>query len=108
MPGDDLRKIRKATTLDVDCVCMDMEDGVAFNRKAEARQTIAVALRTLDFGRSERLARINATGSGFETEDLATVLPARPDGIVIPKVDDAGQIRLVSEIIAAQEAKHGG
>ncbi len=34
MPGDDLRKIRKATTLDVDCVCLDMEDGVAANRKA--------------------------------------------------------------------------
>ena len=79
MPGDDLRKIRKATTLDVDCVCMDMEDGVALNRKAEARQTIAEALRTLDFGRSERLARINAIGSGFEAEDLAD-RAARPPG----------------------------
>ena len=32
MPGDDLHKIRKATTLNVDCICMDMEDGVALNR----------------------------------------------------------------------------
>ena len=46
MPGDDLRKIRKATTLDVDCVCLDMEDGVAANRKQEARDTIASALST--------------------------------------------------------------
>src|SRR5512139_382152 len=90
MPGDDLRKIRKATTLDVDCICMDMEDGVALNRKGEARRTIAEALQTLDFGRSERLARVNAIGSGFEAEDLATVLPAHPDGIVIPKVQNAG------------------
>lgn len=107
MPGDDLRKIRKATTLDVDCVCMDMEDGVALNRKAEARQTIAEALQTLDFGRSERLARINAIGSGFEAADLAAVLPARPDGIVIPKVEDAGQIRWVSQVIAGHEAQRG-
>ena len=94
MPGDDLRKIHKATTLGVDCICMDMEDGVALNRKAEARQTIVEALHTLDFGGSERLARINAIGSGFEEDDLAAVLPARPDGIVIPKVENAEQIAL--------------
>ena len=41
MPGDEMTKIRKATTLGVDCICMDMEDGVALNRKTEARQTIA-------------------------------------------------------------------
>jgi citrate lyase beta subunit len=107
MPGDDLRKIRKATTLDVDCVCMDMEDGVALNRKAEARHTIAEALQTLDFGRSERLARINAIGSGLEAEDLAVVLPARPDGIVIPKLESAEQIRRVSQVIADHEAQNG-
>jgi citrate lyase subunit beta-like protein len=107
MPGDDLHKIRKATSLDVDCICMDMEDGVALNRKAEARRTIAAALQTLDFGRSERLARINAIGSGFEAEDLATVLPARPDGIVIPKLEHPGQIQWVSQIITSHEAQNG-
>jgi hypothetical protein len=65
MPGDELHKIRKATTLGVDCICMDIEDGVAFQRKAEARQTILQALAELDFGRSERLVRINALGSGL-------------------------------------------
>ena len=44
MPGDDWKKITKALTLGVDCICMDMEDGVALNRKAEARATIAKAL----------------------------------------------------------------
>jgi len=39
MPGDDRHKIEKALTLDVDCICMDMEDGVALNRKGEARQS---------------------------------------------------------------------
>jgi citrate lyase subunit beta-like protein len=39
MPGDDRHKIKKALTLDVDCICMDMEDGVALNRKGEARQS---------------------------------------------------------------------
>ena len=87
MPGDDWKKITKAITLDVDCICMDMEDGVAVNKKAEARATIAKALRELDFGKSEKLARINAVGSGMEKEDIEAVLPYRPDGIVIPKME---------------------
>jgi citrate lyase beta subunit len=50
MPGDDRRKIEKATTLGVDCICMDMEDGVAITRKTEARAVIAQAMKELDFG----------------------------------------------------------
>jgi citrate lyase beta subunit len=107
MPGDDLRKIRKATTLSVDCICMDMEDGVASNRKADARRTIVEALDSLDFGNSERLARINAVGTGLEAEDLEAVLPARPDGIVVPKVSRASEIAWVSERIERVEREHG-
>lgn len=107
MPGDDLRKITKATTLGVDCICMDMEDGVALNRKVEARLSIAEALRTLDFGSSEKLARINPVGSGLEAEDLQVVLPAHPDGIVVPKVEHAEQVRWVSQQITLSEQAHG-
>lgn len=95
IPGDEIHKIRKATTLDVDCVCLDMEDGVAQNRKAEARSTIVDALGELNFGRTERLARINPIASDLEEDDLQAVLPARPDGIVVPKVDEAEQVRWV-------------
>ena len=107
MPGDDLHKIRKATTLGVDSICMDMEDGVAPNRKEEARQTISEALQTLDFGQSERLARINPVGSGMEELDLQAVLPAKPDGIVVPKVEDSRQVRMVNEYIGRAERDHG-
>jgi len=107
MPGDDWKKINKGLTLHVDCVCMDMEDGVALNRKSYARATIAKALRELDFGRSEKLARINAVGSGFEKDDIETVLPAHPDGIVIPKIETREQIEWASEIIEAQELAQG-
>jgi citrate lyase beta subunit len=107
MPGDDIHKIRKAATLDVDCICMDMEDGVALNRKAEARQVIAGALDSLDFGPSERLARINAVGSGLEDADLEAVLPARPDGIVIPKLEHPDQIHSVSRRISQAEQEYG-
>jgi citrate lyase beta subunit len=107
MPGDDLRKIHKATQVGVDCVCMDMEDGVAANRKGAARETIAQALETLDFGASERLARINPVGSGLEQDDLKAVAPSRPDGIVLPKVETAGQIAWVSAYLAEEERARG-
>jgi len=107
MPGDDRRKIEKALTLGVDCICMDMEDGVAVNRKAEARATIANALQELDFGKSEKLARINSVGTGWEREDIDAVLPFRPDGIVIPKVESLDQIEWGSKIIEAAELKYG-
>jgi len=107
MPGDDLHKIRKATTLDVDCVCMDIEDGVAFNRKNEARKTIVEALQQLDFGRSERLVRINPIGSGLEFDDLLAGLEGHPDGIVIPKVENSDQVRWTSQSIASIEKENG-
>ena len=107
MPGDDRHKIEKALTLGVDCICMDMEDGVALDRKSAARRGIAAALRELDFGRSEKLARLNAVGSGLETEDIQTVLPFHPDGLVIPKVETPEQIQWVIEKIEAEELSHG-
>ncbi len=107
IPGADERKIRKATTLDVDCVCLDMEDGVAANRKAEARTTIAAALQELGFGRAERLARINPVDSGLAEEDLTAALAGRPDGVVIPKVERAADIAWADTRIAAAEQAHG-
>lgn len=107
MPGDDWKKITKAQTLSVDCFCMDMEDGVAINRKARARATIARALQELDFGASEKLARVNAVGSGLEKDDIEAVLPYHPDGIVIPKVESWEQVEWGSEIIESAELKNG-
>ncbi len=107
MPGDDMHKIQKAITLGVDTICMDIEDGVALNRKAEARATILQALRSLDFGRSERVVRINPVGSGLENDDLKAVLPGRPDGVLIPKVNNAEQVRWVSDRLSEVEQAQG-
>jgi len=103
MPGDDRRKIEKSTTLGVDSICMDMEDGVAANKKAEARQVIAQAMKELNFGTSERCIRINSVGSGMEKYDLAAALATNPDSIVVPKVESAEQVKWVSEHIETYE-----
>ncbi|TAK12300.1 MAG: CoA ester lyase [Anaerolineae bacterium] len=108
MPATDWRKIEKAATeLVVDSVCVDLEDGVALNRKEEARVSAVKALQSLDFGPRERLVRINPVGSGLEADDLKTVVPARPDGIVVPKVNDADEIRWVSKTVRRLQSEHG-
>jgi citrate lyase beta subunit len=107
MPGDDRRKIEKATTLGVDCICMDLEDGTALNKKFEAREVITQAMRELDFGRAERCIRINSISSGFEQDDLVAALDARPDTIVVPKVESAEQVKWVSGEIESYELTNG-
>ena len=103
MPGDDWRKIEKATTLGVDSICMDMEDGTAINKKAEARAVIAQAMKELDFGKSERCIRINSIGSGLEQDDLVAALTTNPDSIVVPKIESTEQVKWVSDQIESYE-----
>ncbi len=107
VPGDDRHKIEKSLTFGADCVCLDMEDGVAQNRKAEARSTIAATLRELDFRVSEKLARINPVGSGLEVDDIESILPSRPDGVVLPKAESLEHIQWASGKIEAAELAHG-
>ena len=84
-------------------ICMDMEDGVAANKKAEARAVIAQAMKELDFGKSERCIRINSIGSGLEKYDLAAALATNPDTIVVPKIETAEQVKWVSDHIETYE-----
>ena len=107
MPGDNWKMVTKSITLGVDSICMDMEDGTAVTKKAEARATIVRALQELDFGTSEKLARINSVGSGWEKDDIEAVLPFHPDGIVIPKVESLDHIEWANRIIEAAELKYG-
>ena len=93
-PATERSKLEKAAGLGADSVIIDLEDGVARSRKAEARTAAAHALSEIDFGESERLVRVNPRGSGLE-EDARTTGGARhpPDGYVLPKVESAGEIR---------------
>ena len=106
MPAHDLQKVQKATTLGVDCICMDLEDSVAPTRKQEARQTALHALQTLDFSSAEKLVRVNPIDTKYFQEDIQTVLLGRPHGIVLPKVHNADDVLKLEKQIVDFEKRH--
>ncbi len=107
VPGDSRRKIDKALTLGADCVCLDLEDGVAVNQKQAARDPIRQALQTLDFGQSERMIRLNRFGSGLEADDFTQTIAARPDSVLMPKVESAEALRWLDNGLTAAEKMRG-
>ncbi|XP_034042593.1 citramalyl-CoA lyase, mitochondrial [Thalassophryne amazonica] len=94
-PGNDERKLRKLTSLDVDCAVLDCEDGVALSKKAEARETIPKMLAELDLGRTEKCVRVNSVSSGLAEADLQVILQAEvlPPAIMVPKVEDTREVQ---------------
>ena len=105
MPATDWRKIEKAAILSVDSMCIDLEDGTAFNRKHEGRNTAVKALRELEFGAVEKLVRINGVDTSWAQEDIAVIAKENFDGIVIPKVQSAAQISWVENEIKKYTTK---
>lgn len=107
MPGDDMKKISKGAAMDVDAVIMDLEDGVAINRKDEGRATVREALETLDFGRTTRLVRINPPRHGWQASDIHETMEGRPDGYVLPKVESAREVQNISHTLIERELYMG-
>ena len=106
-PGDDAKKLAKAAQSATDCVILELEDGVALNRKDEARVTVVEALRALDFGNRERVVRVNAIGTPFFREDMLQCVPAKPDAILVPKVETAADVQHICATLGVIETAHG-
>jgi citrate lyase subunit beta/citryl-CoA lyase len=104
MPGSNARALEKARTLPVDGLILDLEDAVAPDAKATARDQIAQSLATGGFGRREVLIRINALDTPWWEEDLAMAAKAAPDGILVPKVASPADLALVPARLEAAGA----
>ncbi len=104
VPADQEAKIRKAAALAADGVILDLEDGVAPPQKAAARAGAVAALARVSFG-AERLVRINALDTPWGRDDLAALraAAARPDTIVIPKIDGPQQLLEVAAALDGME-----
>jgi citrate lyase subunit beta/citryl-CoA lyase len=107
VPGDVEKMLRKATMLPADQLLLNLEDGVAASRKAEARANVARALGELDFGRRERVVRINSLRTELGRRDLAEIAAARPDGICLPKVESGAEVLEAAALLADVERDRG-
>ncbi|MEQ7155538.1 HpcH/HpaI aldolase/citrate lyase family protein [Brevundimonas aurifodinae] len=91
LPASNARAIEKARTLSADVVVLDLEDAVAPEAKAEARDAAVEAVRSGGF--TARVAvRVNALGTEWGEDDVAALSGLPLDFIVAPKVEDAGRV----------------
>jgi citrate lyase subunit beta/citryl-CoA lyase len=89
VPGDRPERMKKARDMGADVLILDLEDSVAAARKDDARKAVAEFLAGLRA--TPVFVRINAPEALME-RDLATIMPCRPDGIVLPKAEGGASI----------------
>src|SRR5579863_5104991 len=94
VPGDDERKLAKALASAADALIIDLEDSVAPAAKTRARLVTAEFLRSAAKGaRARLLVRVNPLDSGLTDDDLDAVMPAAPNGVVLPKSLDGASVQ---------------
>jgi citrate lyase subunit beta/citryl-CoA lyase len=106
MPGSNARAMEKARELPADAVIFDLEDAVAPDAKAKAREVIVEALKKGGFGSREVLVRINALDTAWWGDDLA-VAAVGPDAVLVPKVSTPEELRQVAKHLTGVRADAG-
>src|SRR5689334_19967724 len=108
VPGDSERKQTKALGSGADALILDLEDSVAEAQLPAARTQVAAFLKANGTGKGpQRWVRLNSPSSGKLLDDLAAVIGGRPDGVVLPKVSRAHEVREVAGQLDAHEARQG-
>ncbi|TCK23905.1 citrate lyase subunit beta/citryl-CoA lyase [Ancylobacter aquaticus] len=106
MPGSNPRALEKARSLPADAIVIDLEDAVAPDAKAQARERVATTLGEGGFAPREVVVRTNGVDTPWFTQDLAMIAAASakeegPDAVLLPKVDDPETLLLVGRALEA-------
>ncbi len=104
MPGSNAKALAKASTLPADALILDLEDSVALDQKIAAREQVVRAVRAGGFGGREVVIRINGPHTPWGEDDLAAAAAAKPDAILLPKVDGPGAIMVAARALREAEA----
>lgn len=102
IPGNHPGMLQNGGVFEADSLILDLEDAVAPAEKDAARRLVGMALRHADHGSSEKVVRINPLDT-HGAEDIAAIVPCRPDTILLPKVQSAAEIHEAVALIAAAE-----
>lgn len=101
MPGSNPRVLEKAKGLAADALILDLEDAVAPDAKATARQQVVAATKAGGYGYRELLIRTNPLSSPWGFEDLRAAAKSGADAVLLPKVESAS---MVHEAIAVLDS----
>jgi citrate lyase subunit beta/citryl-CoA lyase len=104
LPGSNAKALAKASTLSADALILDLEDSVAPDHKITAREQVVQAVRAGGFGGREVVIRVNGPHTPWGDEDLAAAAAAKPDAILLPKVDGPGAIMVAARALREADA----
>ncbi len=101
IPGSKERALDKARSLPTDAIIFDLEDAVAPDAKAEARETLAEALRSGGYGKRSKIVRINALTTAWGLEDVRILGDVGADAILLPKVNTPSDVDNLVDLLPA-------
>ena len=99
--------IKDAYIYGVDSIMLDLEDAVAENQKDAARFSLYHALKSIDYGDTEVIVRINGLDTPHWQEDVRVCVAGGADGVRIAKCESADDVRLIEEHVLAAEKEFG-
>lgn len=109
VPADSPRKLDKAMTSGADALIVDLEDSIAPEAKARARQSAAAFIKDAVAGtaRPVIMVRVNGLQTGLTDADLDTMALAKPDAIMLPKAEGGASVIHADAKLAVREARAG-
>ena len=105
-PGNHPRKVEKSLGLEADVVILDLEDAVAIAEKEATRRVVADALVNRP-RRARGYVRVNPVDTRYCWGDLQAVVRPGVDGIVLPKLESASDLRTVDWVVSQLERERG-
>jgi len=108
VPADSAKKLDKAMTSGADAIIVDLEDSIALDGKAQARESAAAFLKAAmsSAARPYIMVRVNGLQTGLTDSDLDAVAPAKPDAIMLPKAEGAASVIHADAKLGVREAQH--
>ncbi|MDX8482231.1 CoA ester lyase [Mesorhizobium sp. VK24D] len=108
VPGDSERKLEKGFGAGADVVIVDLEDSVAAANKTAAREVAARFIASQRQQTSSAIyVRVNDLSTGLTDDDLAALVPTKPDGIMLPKSNSGQDVQQLAAKLRVHEAESG-
>jgi citrate lyase subunit beta/citryl-CoA lyase len=107
VPGANEKMLQKSLALPADSLVLDLEDAVTPENKDSAREVVTRWLKEVDFGRQERMVRMNPLDTPWGVKDLQATMQGKPDSYLVPKVRTKEDLLKIDEVISRMEREYG-